>query len=76
MLTFYAVRRFIPSIGLVLLAIGVTATGNVGLALLFIVADAAILTLALAIWRGVTLLGPLALGTLVVLNWPRRTRHG
>ena len=34
------------------------------------------LTLALAIWRGVTLLGPLALGTLVVLNWPRRTRHG
>jgi hypothetical protein len=31
---------------------------------------------ALAIWRGVTLLGPLALGTLVVLKWRRRTRKG
>jgi hypothetical protein len=29
---------------------------------------------ALAIWRGVTLLGPLALGALVTLNWRRRTR--
>jgi hypothetical protein len=31
---------------------------------------------ALAIWRGVTLLGPLALGALVTLNWRRQTRTG
>jgi hypothetical protein len=31
---------------------------------------------ALAIWRAVTLLGPLALGALVTLNWRRRTRTG
>ena len=31
---------------------------------------------ALAIWRGVTLLGPLALGALVTLSWRRRTRNG
>jgi hypothetical protein len=41
-----------PSIALVLLAIVVAETGNVGLALLFVVADAAILTLALAIRVG------------------------
>lgn len=31
---------------------------------------------ALAIWRGVTLLGTLAIGALVTLNWRRRTRAG
>jgi hypothetical protein len=63
MLTFYAVRLFMPSIGLVLLAIVGAETGNVGLALLLVVAAIAIvagLLLVLAHERWAVLLGRLA----------------
>jgi hypothetical protein len=63
MLTFYAVRLFMPSIGLLLLAIVGAETGNVGLAVLFVVAAIAIVTgllLVLAHERWAVLLGRLA----------------
>lgn len=63
MLTFYAVRLLMPSIGLVLLAIVGAETGNVGLAVLFVVLAVAIiagLLLVLAQERWAVLLGRLA----------------
>jgi hypothetical protein len=63
MLTFYAVRLLMPSIGLVLLAIVGAETGNVGLAVLFVLAAIAIiagLLLVLVYERWAVLLGRLA----------------
>ena len=63
MLTFYAVRLFMPSIGLVLLAIVDAESGNFGLAVLFVVLAVAIiagLLLVLAQERWAVLLGRLA----------------
>ncbi len=62
MLTFYAVRLLMPSIGLVLLAIVGAESGNVGLAVVFLVlavAIIAVLLLVLAQERWAVLLGRL-----------------